>query len=436
MKKIISLLSIFIYLPFMVSKNVVASDIFKDIEITGQVSAIYQTSNLGLKEGDLRNADGSNISQQELQAFGHKNKSGSFSTTIGIRKKISENKFLHADLQFADGEGVDSKLQGGAMVNNDIMEDVERPKEIYLAKFFYEMTVPVSKNYNFIFDIGKFGVNDFFDVGDENSDQTTQFLNQAIANNGAFDYVQDLKGQGYTYGSRAGIFNDFMGIDLGFFSSDSYLENISNKHSIIAGLTLKPKFGKLEGVYQFYAFSNQGEYASFDGDGNLITKNDDINHFINKSSNADTLNKNGFGISITQAVTDKINIFGKFGKQDDDRDVRHYQDMDESYMLGANFSGKYWSREDDEIGIAYQIGRLTGNHRKAHEKGHASFFNREGAGIGANNYADERVFEIYYRLSLTKNVSFSLDFQNISNFYYSRSIGDVQFSAARLTTLF
>jgi len=436
MKKLICFLFTFGYFIFLLISNSEANDIFKDIEITGQVSAIYQSSSLALKEGDLRNSDGSNITQSDLQTFGHKNRSGSFSTTIGIEKKISEDEFWHIDLQFADGEGVDSNLQGGAMVNNDIMEDVNRPNNIYLARFFYEKIVPLGKDYDFIFDVGRLGVNDFFDVGDENSDQTTQFLNQSISNNGAFDYVQDLKGHGYTYGARAGVFNDLIGYDLGLFSSDSYLDNISEKHSIIAAITITPKFGELEGVYQFYAFSNRGEYASFDGEGNLVTKNDGVNSVINSSSNADSLNKNGFGVSITQELSDKINLFGKYGKQDDDRDARHYQDMDESYMFGANFSGQYWSRSDDEIGIAYEIGRLTGNHRKAHEKGYSSFFNRDGSAIGEGNYADERVVEIYYRLNLTKNVSLSLDFQNITNFYYSRAIDDVQFVAGRFTTLF
>lgn len=411
-------------------------DAFKGIEISGQATAIYQSSNLDLKIGDLRNSDNSNRTREELQPYDHKDGAASYSATISVVKKFNENESLNFDLQFANGQGVDAPLQGGAMVNNDIMEDTDNHNEVYVAKAFYERTIPLSKEYNFTYDIGKFGVNDFFDVGDENSDQTIQFLNQAIANNGAFDYVQDLQGHGYTYGVRAGVANDLVGLDLGFFSSDSQLDNINDKHSIIAGLTLTPKFGELEGVYQIYAFSNRGEYAAFDDNGDLVTKNDGVNNEINTAGNADTLNKNGFGISITQALSDTINVFGKYGKQDDDRDVRHYQDMDESYMLGFNFSGDLWSRNKDQIGTAFEIGRLTGNHRKAHIKGYSSFFDRDGAGIGQGNYADERVFEIYYRLGLTESTSFSLDFQNISNFNYSKEIGDVQLFAGRFTTLF
>jgi hypothetical protein len=105
----------------------------------------------------------------------------------------------------------------------------------YLAKAFYEHTVSVLDEYILTIDIGKFWVNDFFDVGIEVSDQTTQFLNQAINNNGAFDYAQDLEGHGYTYGFRIGLNNDLFGVDTAFFSSDSYFENIDKKYSVLVG---------------------------------------------------------------------------------------------------------------------------------------------------------------------------------------------------------
>lgn len=418
------------------------SEFIKDLSIFGQITAIHQTSNLKLKSGDLKDSSGNNISDKDLSTFSHKNYSGSFSGDLIIEKKFNKTDFFQLDLQFATGQGTDANLQGGSMINNDIMEDANNHHRFYIAKAFLEKKFKLNDQYDLTFDLGKFGVNDFFDVGEENSDQTTQFLNQAISNNGAFDYVQDLRGRGYTYGFRSAISNDFAAFDLGLFSSDSYLDNISHKYSIIGAITLKPNFGdNLPGIYQFYVFSNKGEYGAFDDNGNFITKNTDydsdgVGDNINSADNSDNLNKNGFGISITQSLSDKINIFAKYGKQDDDRDVRHYQDQDESYMIGANFNGKFWSRANDEIGIAYQVARLTGNHRKAHEKGYGSFFNRYDSAIGAGNYDDESVLEAYYRYSLNKNISISLDAQHISNFYYSKLIGNVEFFALRFNSTF
>ena len=423
--KIISLAFVFFFFEEAIAK---ASplDIMKGISISGQSTAIYQSSNLDLKVGDLKNANGTNLTAAQLQPFDHGEGTGSFSADLVVEKRFNEDEFVKIDFQIASGLGVDASLQGGAMANNDIMEDPNNRGEVYLARAFYEKTIRFDDR-RIVLDIGKFAVNDYFDVGRENSDQTTQFLNQAIVNNGAFDFEQGLDGRGYTYGIRAGFGNDFLQLDLGFFSPHAQLNNIIDNNSIIAGLSIMPNIAGNDGVYQFYVFQNRGEYAAFDESGNLLTVNANL---INTPANTDNLNKNGFGVSATQALSDKINMFAKYGKQDDDRDVRNYNDKDESYMVGANFSGKFWSRIDDEIGVAYQVGRLTGNHRKAHEKGYSGLFDRSG-GVGVGNYGDESVFEVYYRYALSGNSSISIDAQHISNFYYSKVIGDAQFYAGR-----
>ncbi len=401
--------------------------------ISGQSTLIYQSSSLNLKSGDLKNSDGTNLSNATLDTYQHKSSNGTFSADLIVEKKIGDFGYFQLDLQFANGPGIDSPLQGGAMVNNDVMEYSPNHNEPYLAKAFYEHTVSVFDEYSLTIDIGKFGVNDFFDVGVEVSDQTTQFLNQAINNNGAFDYVQDLKGHGYTYGVRLGLNNDLFGVDTAFFSSDDYIENIDKKYSVLVGVMFTPEwFPGLRSIYQVYGFTNFGEYARFDGEGNLISKDLDL---IDTSANRDNLNKSGFGISINQPLPHGINLFAKYGQQDDTRDVRHYQDMDESYMAGFDVLGENWSREGDVIGIAYEIGRLTGNHRKAQEKGYSGFFDRSG-GIGTGNYEDERVLEIYYKYAINDNLNISADYQWINNFYYSSVIGDVHFFAGRFNAFF
>ncbi|WP_198243665.1 carbohydrate porin [methane-oxidizing endosymbiont of Gigantopelta aegis] len=350
-----------------------------------------------------------------------------------IEKKFSEEDYLQLDIQFANGPGVDAPLQGGAMVNNDVMEDPAHHNEPYIAKAFYEHHWHFFDQFELILDIGKFGVNDFFDVGKDVSDQTSQFLNQAINNNGAFDYVQDLEGHGYTYGARFGLGNDSVMLDVAFFSSDSYLQNISKKNSVVVGLTWTPEwYPGIKSVYQIYGFSNFGEYARFDNQGRLISK--DVSK-IGTEDNADDLSKTGFGISINHSFPSGINVFGKYGRQDDDRDVRHYQDMDETYMVGFDIHGENWNRENDVFGIAFEIDRLTGNHRKAQERGYEGFFSRTG-GIGKGNYADERVLEVYYKYAFNNYVHISADYQWINNFYYSKLIGDVHFLAGRLNVTF
>ncbi len=406
------------------------SGLLKGLSITGQMTAIYQTSSLGLKSGDL--VDDTGVPLSDLGEFKHKNGAATFSADLFVEKEFDPGCYFLIDFEFANGMGVDAPLQGGGMVNNDVMEDPDHHNQPYIARAYYEHTLPLAEGYNLIFDIGKFGIPDFFDQGDRVTDQTTQVLNQAICNNGAFDYPQDLEGHGYTYGIRAAADTPWVTLSGAFLSADSYLDNIRDKYSVIGELDFKIEYAEtIKGTYRIYAWKNYGEYARFDSDGNLESKDLDL---INTQDNADNLDKAGFGISLDQSLPWGINVFGRYGRQDDDRDVRHYQDMDESIMFGLDVSGENWGRCEDVLGIAYEIGRLIGNHRKAHEKGYQSFFTRPG--IGGGNYADERVLDIYYRLALSEHASLSLDYQHINNFYYSRKIGDADFWGTRFHVSF
>ncbi len=397
---------------------------WKGLTITGQMTAIYQTSDLDLKLGDLVDENGA--ARPDYTDFAHKNGGGSFSADLFVKKEFNHGSFLF-NLEFANGAGVDAPLQGGAMVNNDVMEYFPHHKEPYIARAYYEHILPLSADYKLVFDLGKFGVPDFFDEGERVADQTTQFINQAINNNGAFDYVQGLDGHGYTYGARAALESSWITLSGAVMSSDAHLDNLDDKYSLIGALVFEHGFSEeIEGDYGIYVFKNYGEYARFDGAGNLVSKDSNT---INTKDNRDDLDKAGFGLSIDQSLPLGFNLFAKYGRQDDDRDVRHYQDMDESIMFGFDVSGQNWGRREDVLGVAYEIGKLTGNHRKAHEKGYESFFNRPG--IGAGNYADERVLEVYYKLALPYNTALSLDYQHVDNFYYSKKIGAVDFWAVR-----
>ena len=406
-----------------------ASDVsspLKGITISGQMTSILQTSSLSLKSGMLNDPNYSD--------YQHKKATGTLSSDLFVEKTLNNSDTFFFDIEYANGAGVDEPLQGGAMVNNDVMEGSDNHNEPYIARIYYETVRQVgsSANNKITLDIGKWSVPDYFDGGDRVADQTTQFLNQAICNDGAFDYVQDLQGHGYTYGLRAAMDTSFVTLSGALMSSDSYLDNIDHKHAVIGEAAFHWDHSEeIKGTYRIYAFRNYGEYAAFDSSGNLLTKDAAS---INTADNKDNLSKGGFGISIDQSLPLGINAFAKYGRQDDNRDVRHYQDMDESMMAGFDVPGSHWGRTNDVVGVAYEVGKLTGNHRKAHEVGgYPGIFGRPGIG---NHYADEKVFEIYYSFATSESTSISIDYQRINNFDYSSQIGGVNFFAGRFNVTF
>jgi len=379
--------------------------------INGQVTFIDQSSNLSAHKGD---------------------KNLTISGDIFVEKSLGPGLF-HLDLQFAKGQGIDSSLQGGAMVNNDVMEDASTPKALYIAKLFYHADFKINESNSITFDIGQVGVNDFFDQGLYTSDQTMQFLNQAVNNNGAFDYVQDLQGHGYTYGLSSGYSYKNILINAGFFSSDNNLSNISQKSSTVVGVAWSPDGeGKDDNFYQIYTFMNRGEYGAFNKDGSFISR--DATR-INTVDNRDNLTKRGWGLNINHSFAGGVDFFAKYGAQDSNRDVRHYQDMDRSILTGFAFNGHFWGREMDTMGVAYEIGQLKGNHRLAHELGYSSFFDRS-QGIGRGNYADEKVLETYYRFGIDEFFHISFDYQNITSFNYNKNTPSAHFFALRVHARF
>lgn len=423
--KFLRILSI---LPLLISITIFASEKNQDLEaIKKEINSIKNSLN-DTPLNDLLISGQMTYIVQSSEKKEHKNLAATFSADLVVEKKIAQGLFS-IDFQFSNGLGVDANFLGAAMVNNDVMEDINHHNQPYIARVFYERTFEnIFNDFNLVVDIGKIGVNDFFDLGLEVSDQTSQFLNQAVNNNGAFDFVQDLNGNGYTHGLRLSLENKYLGFDIGYFSADSFLDNIEKKYSIVTGLKWIPEwYSNRKSLYQIYAFKNFGEYGVFKNDGSFVTSNSSDINTINNSDNND---KSGFGISINHALPAGIDIFIKYGKQDDNRDVRHYQDMDETFLLGFTLNGEIWSRENDAFGVAFINAKLTGNHKKAHELGYSSFFDRS-QGIGVGNYDDENVLEAYYRISLKDSGSFSFDYQKVSNFAYNKTAKSISFYAIR-----
>ena len=88
------------------------------IEISGQMTSILQSSNLSLKSGMLNTPN--------YLDYQHKRATGTFTSDLFVEKELSNGDTFFFDIEYANGAGVDAPLQGGAMVNNDVMEDPEK----------------------------------------------------------------------------------------------------------------------------------------------------------------------------------------------------------------------------------------------------------------------------------------------------------------------
>ena len=90
--------------------------------------------------------------------------------------------------------------------------------------------------------------------------------------------------------------------------------------------------------------------------------------------------------------------------------------------------GGTFGRAADTLGVAYVRNALSAAHRDYLAAGGLGFF----LGDGALRYRPENILEAYYSLNVAKDMSFSADFQRISNPGYNADRGPATVISARL----
>jgi high affinity Mn2+ porin len=138
--------------------------------------------------------------------------------------------------------------------------------------------------------------------------------------------------------------------------------------------------------------------------------------------------KYGYVVSLEQALTDEVGLFGRWSWNDGRTEIMAFTDIDASLSLGLSIKGTKWGRPDDVIGIGGAINALSKDHR--------DFIAAGGLGVligdGALNYRRERILETYYAYALTRRITMTADYQLITNPAYNADRGPVQVFSGRL----
>jgi len=96
----------------------------------------------------------------------------------------------------------------------------------------------------------------------------------------------------------------------------------------------------------------------------------------------------GWGISLNQSVTEYFGVFSRYGASVDDLKT---EGIDTAWTAGVSLSGSVWSRDDDQIGIAY-------------------------GDINMHSNENETLYEIYYRATFNERLSVTPSWQQIELF--------------------
>lgn len=246
---------------------------------------------------------------------------------------------------------------------------------------------------------GKMDIFGFFDQNAAAGDESKQFLNSVFVHNPLLDAGGEVgvDANGFQPGFVASYLNytnkmEPWRLSIGLFGAGdkgaNYQRSLSSPLLMVQAEKQLKLFGGLTGNYRIYGW-NRNEAYEYDGV---------------------TLAKHtGVGASIDQRIGDGIRVFARYGKM-----ISGELPFNQTATLGAEFSGSYWGRGADALGIggawlqagkAYRSAPVTTWLDEAQTQA-AFTFTPRGA---------EKLAEIYYRFRISPQFELSPDFQFVSN---------------------
>lgn len=245
---------------------------------------------------------------------------------------------------------------------------------------------------------GKMDIFGFFDQNAAAGDEAKQFMNSVFVHNPLLDAAGEVgvDANGFQPGFIASYLNYFnkaepWRLSVGLFGTGergaNYQRSLSSPLLMVQAEKELKLFGGLSGNYRLYGW-NRSQGVDHDG----------------------ALNKHtGVGASLDQRVGDGIRLFARYGKL-----VKGELPFNQAVTAGAEFSGSYWGRAADTLGIAgawLQSG-------KAYRNTTANAWlddNQTQLAFSFTPQGTEQVAEVYYRYRLSPQFELSPDFQVVTN---------------------
>ncbi len=274
--------------------------------------------------------------------------------------------------------------------------------------------------------VGKFSVGDIFDGNSYAKDTRKDFMNWSMWAPGAFDYAADKLG--LTYGATAELNQKQWALRTGYFlmdaesNSNNFDTKVFQRGTYVLELETRYSLFSQPGKLRAIAWLN----SAFSGSYRETLNNPAFNLDIAQTRTGRI--KYGYVVSLEQALTDDVGVFGRWSWNDGKTEIMAFTDIDASLSLGASIKGTRWGRPDDVIGIGGAVNALSSDHR--------NFLAAGGLGVligdGQLNYRRERILETYYAFALNKRLTLTGDYQLITNPAYNADRGPVHVFSGRL----
>jgi len=273
---------------------------------------------------------------------------------------------------------------------------------------------------------GKMTFTDIIDNNKYAHDPRTDLMNWSMIYNGAWDFPADVRG--YSYGMAVDFNHKYWAVRWAIFGEPAYANGPNIDDHVLKANGQALEFERRwtwnghPGAIRTMGYlnlANMGSYRDALADSPI-----DPNVIATRAWRI----KYGFGGNMEQEIAKDIGFWARLGWNDGHTETWAFTPIDQTLAFGFQIEGTYWHRPDDELGIGFAMNGLSAAHREYLEAGGLDF----SIGDGKLNYSLEEILETYYNVQLTKNVTFSGDFQFINNPAYNQDRGPVYVGLARL----
>lgn len=369
-------------------------------------------------------------------------------------KSPRANTDLILDIESSGGRGISQALGLAGFTNLDVVRNPTLGSKPYIARFQLHQTVGLSRKlvevdrtqYSLAtqtperrleFHIGKMSLPDFLDLNGSGSDSHLQFLNWAVDNNGAWDYAADTRG--YTYGAVTEYVDKQWsaryalalmptvanGIDLDWNLRRANAQNFEVElRRGLFGPLLPPE---RKGTIRFLGYVNHANMG--------VYRTANRNYFagitptpVITAHPQQTTVKYGFGLNFEQELAPDAHVFGRFGWNEGQHESFAYTEVDQTFEIGADASGRRWSRPNDKLGAVFVSNAIKRDHQQYLALGGLGFL----LGDGRLHYAREDILESYYTLHTWRGLYYALDAQFIEHPGYNQDRGPVLVESVRM----
>ena len=360
----------------------------------------------------------------------------SFTATLFLGLNTWQGGFLYADPEVPAGSGFSNVTGLGNFPNAEISKVGSANPTYNQARLYFQQVLGLGGEQETIGDdqnqlsckedisritltAGKFALGDFFDQNTFAHDPRTQFMNEALETNTAWDYAAD------THGYTIAVIAELNQNNWAFRFGEAMVSTAANgpvfdtnfPEARAENAELEWRYGADTGAgkLRFLAYANHAHMGGYQDALTLSTVNPDV------TLTRQYRERFGLGLNWEQSAGANLGFFARLGWNDGQSETWEFTAVDQVVSLGLSLKGSSWGRAQDQAGFGFAIAGLSTVHQAYLAAGGADF----DIGDGQLNYAPEEMVELYYLYKPMETIGLTLDLQGFNNPAYNQDRGPV-----------